>query len=171
MSVTPDPPSHLTFNPYLTPCPDFASVDYSFICDAVQSANNISSEEAVAQLVQNWKTWNAKERDQWDTQVQADKQAVDQAKKTAEEAVQKAQKEAEKERETERKEKEKKRPKLVNFDPSLSVDKEADPILHPYALKQLSDFKYCPLWYFTKMSAMEASSIVNSLAPDTLNLC
>ncbi|KAK0192369.1 hypothetical protein F5146DRAFT_999571 [Armillaria mellea] len=88
----------------------------------------------------------------------------------AEDAVETAHLELEKEKKTERKEKDKKHPKLSNFDPLLKVDKKADPILHPYTQKQLSDFKYCLLWYFTKMSANKVSTIVNALAPDTLNL-
>ncbi len=63
-----------------------------------------------------------------------------------------------------------KHPKLGNFDPLLKVSKEQEPILHPYALKQLSNFKHCPLWYFTKMASIEASDVVNSLTPDAMSL-
>ncbi|SJL05225.1 uncharacterized protein ARMOST_08591 [Armillaria ostoyae] len=75
-----------------------------------------------------------------------------------------------KDKEVEKKEKDKKQSKLGNFDLFLNVEKEADPILHLYAQKQLTDFKYYPLWYFMKIFTTEASYIVNTLAPDTLNL-
>lgn len=99
-----------------------------------------------------------------------DQDVVDLTKKKTEQVTADAHMVLEKEKEIEKKEKNKKRPKLSNFDPLLKVIKEADLILHPYALKQLSAYKYCPLWYFTKMSASEASTIVNTPALDTLNL-
>ncbi|PBK65965.1 hypothetical protein ARMSODRAFT_1087193 [Armillaria solidipes] len=170
MSPPPQPCPRLVIDPHLIPCPDFAAADYAFICDALKSANNLSNDDAVARLTQDWTTRNAKDRDIWDAQTRADQDAVDLAKKKMEQATADARIVLEKEKETEKKEKDKKRPKLGNFDPLLKVVKEADPILHPYAQKQLSDYKYCPLWYFTKMSATEASTIVNTLAPDTLNL-
>ncbi|KAK0434351.1 hypothetical protein EV421DRAFT_1909470 [Armillaria borealis] len=151
MSPPPEPP-HLVVNPHLIPCPDFASTDNSFLRDAVKSANNLSTDEAVAQLTQNWTATNARDRDIWNAQVQADQDKADLAKKDAELATENTRLQLEKDKEIERKEKDKKRPKLGNFDPLLNVEKEADPILHPYAQKQLADFKYCPLWYFTKMS-------------------
>ncbi|KAK0216609.1 hypothetical protein EDD85DRAFT_781992, partial [Armillaria nabsnona] len=169
MSPPPEPP-RLAVDPHLIPCPDFASSDYSFLRDAVESANNVSTDEAIAQLTQNWTAKNTKDRDIWNAQIQADQDIADRAKKDTEQVMEDARLQLEKEKEIEKKEKDKKRPKLGNFDPLLNVEKEADPILHPYAQKQLADFKYCPLWYFTKMSATEASSIVNTLAPDTLNL-
>lgn len=170
MSPPPEPPPRLIIDPRLISCPDFSAADYAFICDALKSANNLSNDEAIAQLTQNWTARNSKDRDIWDAQTRADQDAENLAKKKAEGDIETTRLELEKEKETERKERDKKRPKLGNFDPLLNVDKEADPILHPYAQKQLSDFKYCPLWYFTKMSANEASTIVNALAPDTLNL-
>ncbi|PBK67350.1 hypothetical protein ARMSODRAFT_1046107 [Armillaria solidipes] len=170
MSPPPQPCPCLIINPHLIPCPDFTAADYAFICDALKSANNLSNDDAVARLTQDWTMRNAKDRDIWDAQTRADQDAVDLAKKKMEQVTADARRVLEKEKETEKKEKDKKRPKLGNFDPLLKVVKEADPILHPYAQKQLSDYKYCPLWYFTKMSATEASTIVNTLAPDTLNL-
>ncbi|PBK97132.1 hypothetical protein ARMGADRAFT_923270 [Armillaria gallica] len=170
MSPPPQPCPRLIIDPHLIPCPDFAAADYAFIRDALKSANNLSNDDAVARLTQDWTARNSKDRDIWDAQARADQDAVDLAKKKTEQATADARMVLEKEKETEKKEKDKKRPKLGNFDPLLKVVKEADPILHPYAQKQLSDYKYCPLWYFTKMSASEASTIVNTLAPDTLNL-
>ncbi|SJL10206.1 uncharacterized protein ARMOST_13590 [Armillaria ostoyae] len=131
----PETHSRLKINPHLAECPDFASEDFTFIREAIESANHLSPEDTVTQLTENWTLRNAKERDIWNAQ-----------------------------------EKDKKRPKLGNFDEKLTVDKEAIPILHPYAQKQLTDFKYCPLWYFTKMAATEASGLVTSLAPETVNL-
>ncbi|PBK92661.1 hypothetical protein ARMGADRAFT_1030898 [Armillaria gallica] len=109
-------------------------------------------------------------QDIWDAQIQADQDAAELAKKNVDQTVEDICLQLEKDEEIEKKEKDKKWPKLGNFDPLLNVKKEADPILHPYAQKQLADFKYCLLWYFMKTSATEASSIVNTLAPDTLNL-
>ncbi|SJL06822.1 uncharacterized protein ARMOST_10164 [Armillaria ostoyae] len=169
MSPPPETP-RLAVNPHLIPCPDFTCADYSFLRIAVESANSLSTDDAIAQLAQNWTARNAKDRDIWDAQIQADQDAADLSKKNADQAVEDARLQLEKDREIEKKEKDKKRPKLGNFDPLLNVKKEADPILHPYAQKQLADFKYCPLWYFTKTSVAEASNIINTLAPDTLNL-
>ncbi len=140
----------------LLQCPNFASNDFSFIRDAVQSANNLSSQDTINRLVQDWTSRNSKERDIWDAHMHQAQQAQDRATDEARLQVEK--------------EREKKRPKLGNFDPLLKVSKEQEPILHPYALKQLSDLKYCSLWYFTKMASIEASDVVNSLAPDTMNL-
>ncbi|SJL14252.1 uncharacterized protein ARMOST_17708 [Armillaria ostoyae] len=166
----PETHSRLKINPHLAECPDFASEDFTFIREAIESANHLSPEDTVTQLTENWTLRNAKERDIWNAQVQADRDIAHAAQLAADEAAEEAQLEAEKEKDTERKEKDKKRPKLGNFDEKLTVDKEAIPILHPYAQKQLTDFKYCPLWYFTKMAATEASGLATSLAPETVNL-
>lgn len=170
MSPPPQPPPCLIIDPHLISCPDFSAANYAFICDALKSANNLSNNEAITQLTQNWTARNSKDQEIRDAQTRSDQDAENLAKKKAEKDIEAAHLELKKEKETERKEKDKKCPKLANFDPLLNIDKEADPIFHPYTQKQLSDFKYCPLWYFTKMSANEASMIVNALAPDTLNL-
>ncbi len=152
MSPPPQPCPHLIIDPHLIPCPDFALADYTFICVALKSANNLSNNDTVARLTQDWTTRNAKDQDIWDVQTHADQDTADLAKKKMEEAAADACIVLEKEKETEKKEKDKKHLKLSNFNPLLKVIKEADPTLHPYTQKQLSDYKYCHLQYFTKMS-------------------
>ncbi len=140
MSPPPEPP-RLPVDPHLIPCPDFASLHYDFLRDPVESANRLSTDEAIVQLTQNWTVKNTKDRDIWNAQIQADQDIADRAKKDAEQAVEDARLQLEKDKEIEKKEKDKKRPKLGNFDPLLNVEKEADPILSPLRSKAARQFQ------------------------------
>ncbi|KAF9026726.1 hypothetical protein BDZ89DRAFT_1261279 [Hymenopellis radicata] len=163
--------ARLAFDPSLIPCPDFTGpsnqpLRQALISDAA-TADVTNEEEAAAHLRQIWETDNAALRAQYQLQVEADLALVEQRKQQEEDARKLEQEQLRKKEEESRLEMEKKRTPLYGFSESAGITSIREQ-LHPYAKKQMTARKYCPLWYFLPEASREAADIVRHSTDESI---
>ncbi|KAJ6501084.1 hypothetical protein C8R47DRAFT_970620 [Mycena vitilis] len=134
----------LTTDPNIESCPDFTSAPYKTLRELIVAGSAqgtaLTDAEAGTQLVDGWTA----DRDA----------AVDAAALAAQSELDRAAAEAA--AEAERFEADKKKPKLGNFDTTLSIPDFLGPRPSNFAKKKLDDMEYVELWYWTKEGCIDA---------------
>ncbi|KAJ6453432.1 hypothetical protein C8R47DRAFT_997701 [Mycena vitilis] len=150
----------LTTDPNIESCPDFTSAPYKTLRELIVAGSAqgtaLTDAEAGTQLVDGWTADRDARKLLWDAQIEADtaQAAVDAAALAAQSELDRAAAEAA--AEAERFEADKKKPKLGNFDTTLSIPDFLGPRPSNFAKKKLDDMEYVELWYWTKEGCIDA---------------
>lgn len=108
-------------NPGGETCPNFASLPFEAVRNALSAAGENSPDEVIRVLTAAWTQDHETRKTAWAAQELEDQKAREEAEKVAEEEERTRRETQQMEEETERKEAEKKKPKLNDFDEGRMV--------------------------------------------------
>ena len=153
-------------DPNLVEKPDFASVVYNTVCQALTAAKHITREAVATRLANAWDIDNNAKIAAWEQQLREDQEAKAEATLTQKAADQLDLEERRKEEEAEKKEKEKKKPKLKDL--ATNKPEHDTTHLHPsrFVIHKLEECNYIELHYFMLEGCMEAMKHDCTIAQD-----
>ncbi|KAG6375961.1 hypothetical protein JVT61DRAFT_2839 [Boletus reticuloceps] len=157
-------------DPMLEIHPDFASNAYRIVREALMANLQENVDQAIECLTSAWDVEHQLHIKAWNLEREAE---VAEAERTRTEQRQREEDQRrldDAEAEKERKEAEKKKPKINDFNKSLSPPGIIAPRPSQYALHKVSSFEYIELWYFSLEGCAEASRNNKSQADDAFGL-
>ena len=163
-------PPRITQDPALTLCPDFGTDLFAAFRNShiIASNGTLSHAEVTQQLTEAWTQDNAAQQVLFAQQQQHDQLAQEAAALAAQEALDQQREEQACQDNADRLELEKKKPKMKNFDATMTVSDYIAPRPSAYAIHKLEKFAYIKLWYFTPEGRHDASSTRTTASGETL---